>query len=72
MDSSSYGAHIYHTNKGNWSIHMQAIVIYYMILLSMKKAPFSSLSLACRPERRLVKKLSPPDSNVVVDVTNTS
>ena len=38
----------------------------------MKYAPFSSLSLSCLPESKLEKKVSPPVSSVVEDVTNVS
>lgn len=41
-------------------------------LLSMKNAPFSSLTLSCLPERREEKKLSPAERSVSGAVTNVS
>ena len=44
----------------------------HVILLSMKMAPVSSLSLSCLPESSDVKKVSPAESRVVEEVAKTS
>ena len=40
--------------------------------LSMKKAPESSFSVSCLPERREVKNVSPANSSVLEEVTKIS